>query len=257
MERGLGLCLGPFRRLGFLSASRAKPVTIRTILSYHCCMEDGGAGGPHEFLLSLADSPDAACGIDLEGQIVFWNRASERLLGWMESEVVGRRCWAVLGGTDLFRNRYCGPSCAVARMGEAAESIHPFQMTICRRDGREIEVRVTVLTLKLPGAEHATVLLHTFHAESRDSALQSGRVGREDVPPATGAISRTSGLDPLTQREIETLAMLAAGHSTGEIARRLFISPITVRNHVQHILEKLGVHSKAEAIAYAFRHHLV
>lgn len=220
-------------------------------------MDDGAAGGPHELLLSLADSPDAVCGIDLGGQIIFWNRASERLLGWIESDVVGRPCWTVLGGTDLFRNRYCGPSCAVARMSEAAESIHPFQMTVRHRDGREVEVRVTVLTLKLPGAGNAPVLLHTFHPTSTDRSALSGRVGREDPPPAAGAMPRVSGLEPLTQREIETLAMLAAGHSTGEIARRLFISPVTVRNHVQHILEKLGVHSKAEAIAYAFRHHLV
>lgn len=232
-------------------------VTLPAYLGYHRIMNDGAEGGPREFLRSLADSPDAVCGIDLGGQIVFWNSASERLLGWIESDVVGRQCWAVLGGTDLFRNRYCGPSCAVARMGEAGESVHPFQMTVRHRDGREVEVRVTVLTLKLPGVGSSPVLLHTFHAASAGDPVEPEPAGREEASPATTATPRSPGLEPLTQREIETLGMLAAGHSTGEIARRLFISPVTVRNHVQHILEKLGVHSKSEAIAYAFRHHLV
>ncbi len=118
-------------------------------------------------------------------------------------------------------------------------------------------MRVTVLTLKLPGAGNSPVLLHTFHPASAIEPVEPEPVGREEASAGTTAIPRSSAVEPLTQREIETLGMLAAGHSTGEIARRLFISPVTVRNHVQHILEKLGVHSKSEAIAYAFRHHLV
>ncbi|MBI2839728.1 MAG: PAS domain S-box protein [Acidobacteria bacterium] len=232
-------------------------VTRPVHLGYHCSMNDGAAGSPHALLLSLTDSPDAVCGIDLGGQIVFWNRASERLLGWHASAVVGRPCWTVLGGMDLFQNRYCGPSCAVARMGESGESVHPFQMTVRHHDGREVEVRVTVLTLKLPGAGNSAVLLHTFRPAFSGDPVEPEPSGRAEATAGTAPVPRSSGVEPLTQREIETLGMLAAGHSTGEIARRLFISPVTVRNHVQHILEKLGVHSKSEAIAYAFRHHLV
>jgi DNA-binding NarL/FixJ family response regulator len=57
----------------------------------------------------------------------------------------------------------------------------------------------------------------------------------------------------LTPREVEVLGMLAAGRATPEIADRLHISHLTARNHIQNILDKLELHSKAEAVAFAFQ----
>ena len=57
----------------------------------------------------------------------------------------------------------------------------------------------------------------------------------------------------LTPREREVLALLAEGLEQGEIARRLFITPKTVAKHIERILGKLGVHSRAQAIALALR----
>jgi DNA-binding CsgD family transcriptional regulator len=65
------------------------------------------------------------------------------------------------------------------------------------------------------------------------------------------------GLAELTPREREVLALLASGRSSKEIACRLVISPRTVSTHVQHILAKLDVSSRARAIALAHRAGLV
>jgi DNA-binding CsgD family transcriptional regulator len=73
------------------------------------------------------------------------------------------------------------------------------------------------------------------------------------LPQATPAVGRVE----LTQREIEVLKLLAAGRSTPEMAELLFIAPRTVGTHVANLLAKLGVDSRAAAIAYAFRHNLV
>ncbi len=62
---------------------------------------------------------------------------------------------------------------------------------------------------------------------------------------------------PLTGREQQVLQLLADGLSQDEIAKELFISPKTVGTHIQRILAKLGVHSRTEAVALAFRHGLV
>ena len=63
--------------------------------------------------------------------------------------------------------------------------------------------------------------------------------------------------DQLTARERETLALLAEGASSREIAHRLSVSPNTVRTHVHNVLTKLGVHSRLEAAAFAVRHGLI
>jgi two-component system, NarL family, nitrate/nitrite response regulator NarL len=61
----------------------------------------------------------------------------------------------------------------------------------------------------------------------------------------------------LTDREAEVLRLLADGLEQDRIARELFISPKTVSTHIQRILTKLGVHSRAQAIAVAYRENLV
>ena len=62
---------------------------------------------------------------------------------------------------------------------------------------------------------------------------------------------------PLTQREREVLELLALGYQKGQIAERLSVSPETVRNHIAHIYDKLDLHHRGEAVAWAWRHGLV
>jgi DNA-binding NarL/FixJ family response regulator len=61
----------------------------------------------------------------------------------------------------------------------------------------------------------------------------------------------------LTAREREVLALLGDGSSQADIAERLVISPKTVAAHIEHILRKLGVHSRAQAVAVAYRDGLL
>jgi DNA-binding NarL/FixJ family response regulator len=77
-----------------------------------------------------------------------------------------------------------------------------------------------------------------------------------------GAESATDGgesgvIARLSEREREVLIILAAGRSQDAIAAELFISPKTVGSHIQRILAKLDVHSRAEAVALAYREGLV
>ncbi len=61
----------------------------------------------------------------------------------------------------------------------------------------------------------------------------------------------------LSPREREILALLADGQTQLQIATTLVVSPKTVSTHIQHLLSKLGVHSRAQAVALAFRVGLV
>lgn len=75
-------------------------------------------------------------------------------------------------------------------------------------------------------------------------------------------ISRSTPLNPavtekLTSREQEVLRLLAEGTAPAEIATTLVITPKTVATHVDHILRKLGVSSRAQAVALAYRRDLI
>lgn len=70
------------------------------------------------------------------------------------------------------------------------------------------------------------------------------------------ASSRPADQPRLTARERQVLQHVAEGHSTREIADRLFISPKTVSTHREHVMAKLGVRSVAGLTKYAIRHGL-
>ena len=61
----------------------------------------------------------------------------------------------------------------------------------------------------------------------------------------------------LTARQLEVLQLLGEGMSPNEIAEQLVISPKTVGAHIEHLFVKLGVHTRAQAVAFAYREHLV
>jgi DNA-binding NarL/FixJ family response regulator len=85
-----------------------------------------------------------------------------------------------------------------------------------------------------------------------DELLARVRTLLRRAPPPAGVLA-----SPLTFRERQVLELLAAAKSPREIAADLVISPKTVATHVEHILAKLDVHSRAEAVAVAYRDHLI
>jgi DNA-binding NarL/FixJ family response regulator len=72
-----------------------------------------------------------------------------------------------------------------------------------------------------------------------------------------GGTSDAAVRDGLSPRELEILRLLARGLSAAAIAERLVISRKTVSTHLQHVMAKLGVHSRAQAVAEAYRLGLV
>ena len=95
------------------------------------------------------------------------------------------------------------------------------------------------------------------------SALKALQMGRLYVSPqasggllqdiAQGQVPDGSTESPLTLREKETLQLIAEGHSTAEIAERLFVSVKTVETHRKKIMDKLELRSVAELTKYAIR----
>jgi two-component system nitrate/nitrite response regulator NarL len=96
-----------------------------------------------------------------------------------------------------------------------------------------------------------------------DAVLACAR-GENVVPPevAAGLVSeirlrKQSDAPALTPREQEILHLIAAGKSLPQIAQELFLGLTTVKTHVQHLYEKLGVSDRAAAVATAMRRGLI
>jgi LuxR family maltose regulon positive regulatory protein len=81
------------------------------------------------------------------------------------------------------------------------------------------------------------------HAEAAGDAALTARLA--------GPADADALLDPLSEREVEVLRLVAAGHSNQTIARELVVAPSTVHSHVKNIYSKLDVHSRTQAVARA------
>jgi DNA-binding CsgD family transcriptional regulator len=211
------------------------------------------------FLAALANSPDPLFVTDRHNRIVFWNHSAEQLLGYSADEVVGLSCAGVLHGSDTYGNRYCGDTCPVTRMGARSEPIRHFDLQLRARDRHTVTLDISILSLAVKPPDYF-LLVHVMKPSERSPAGE--RPVEEPVSPPRSQLtvireSPDARARKLTSREVEVIAMLAAGHTTPEIASRLHISTLTARNHIQNILEKLEVHSKAEAVAFAFQKRLL
>lgn len=190
---------------------------------------------------------DGVVAVDPTCRVILWNCAAESILGYTAAEVLGRACHDVVRGRDAVGNLFCHPHCSVLTMARRDEMAHAYDITTQARDGSER--RLNVSTVLVPGAA-GNIIVHLF----RDvTAVRGGR----PLEAVAGGEDRADVSDQLTAREREILCLMARGEGTQAMARRLFISTATVRNHTQSILTKLAVHSRLEAVALAFRSGII
>jgi len=95
-------------------------------------------------------------------------------------------------------------------------------------------------------------LLEALRSVARGESLLDSKVTKSVLEKLVGMQAK-AGDDELTSREREVLVLIADGATNKEIAAKLVVSENTARNHVSHILSKLGFSRRSEAAAYAVR----
>ncbi len=191
-------------------------------------------------------------------RIIFWNKKCEELLGLPARSVLGRHCHEVTCGRDSFGNIYCRHNCPIAfQARDKSDPVRRFSLWLETKSGPK---RFDVGTFAIPSYHPAlSTLVHTLR-ERKDGEEPSPSLPGDDDPlrdplrPIAGG-----GEQPavLTKREKEILGLLARGMTTSDISAELFISPVTVRNHIGAVLNKLNVHTRLGAVVLAFRNRLV
>jgi PAS domain S-box-containing protein len=216
---------------------------------------DPGAADP---LRALGSTADGMVAIAPGGRILSWNAGATRLLGYTADEVVGRYCYDVFDWLDRCGNPVCGASCPDCRVLDGDEIVQTRDVIARSKDGKALWLSVSTLVPPLE-LRHQSRLVHLFREIGLPPELE--RLVAERLQSADGPATeipadpeKKAALERLTRREREILRLLAEGADTKEIAERLTLSLTTVRNHVQNILEKLGVHSRLEAAVLFVRY---
>ncbi len=202
----------------------------------------------------LGDGHPPAFATDARQVITFWNRGAAKVFGREPHEALGRHCHDVVCGKDGYGNRYCNDHCPIYATVRRGEPVSGCQLLVRSRTGEASVLSVTVL--QLPGSTpNLFSLVHLIQPLDQSTAIvkTASRLGPPRSEEPLSCAEPPSPLPPLTTREKEILRWVASGLQNKEIAEKLDISLATVRNHIHHILEKLGVHSKLEAVSLAFR----
>jgi DNA-binding CsgD family transcriptional regulator len=201
--------------------------------------------------------------VDVKERIIFWNKACEQLLGISEEEALGRACYDVFQACDLSGQAFCHPGCRLASLAQGGAAPEAFPVKLNPAPGKSLKLSMRIALVPSPRLNLWTVvhmLRHGRHRDSGDSrgpSVGSSRSGVVERKRRNGETSSAPPARPLTAREQEVLRLLAEGRTSAVISKKLCISPITVRNHIQHLISKLGTHSQLEAVAYAYRHRLI
>jgi PAS domain S-box-containing protein len=180
-------------------------------------------GDEIEDALELVNVPSYA--LDTKGIVVWINPAARRLVG----DVRGRQFSSIVATEDKERSLEL-----FSRKVVGSESVTDAEFVVVDRNGDRLTVDVSSVPLLRGGR-----VIGVF-----------GQVRNEREP------APLPELPHLTPRQCEVLRMLEDGRSTRQIAQELHLSPETVRNHVRHVLQTLGVHSRLEAVTLARRQQL-
>ena len=114
------------------------------------------------------------------------------------------------------------------------------------------------LLKEIPIEEVADAIRSVWAGQSRISPSMASKLLSEFAVMSKKADEpRQVPVPKLTDREMEVLQLVAQGLNNRDIAKQLFISENTVKNHIRNILEKLHLHSRMEAVVYAVREKLL
>jgi DNA-binding CsgD family transcriptional regulator len=177
---------------------------------------------------------------DAKGVVCFCNKAAGSLLKVDPDGAVGRPCWEVVRLRTADGEPLCSSDCPVQEQARSGR-LEPTRRAVSRAKGRA-PLELEILTFLVPQERGAAQgVIHLFRT------IRQGRNVAADEDASPSHVTKED-LGLLSPRELEVLKALARGADTSEVAASLSICQATVRNHIEAILHKLGVHRRLEAI---------
>lgn len=200
---------------------------------------------------------DPAFAVDATRTIIAWNRAAERLLQISAAEALGRNCAQVIAGRDARGRPVCDTLCPAVLALRRREPLEALELEIDRRNGAPLWVSCTSLILTDGGHCVVHILRDVTEEHHRRSFVRQVLQGAIAItsPDPDGPLDSSPVV--LSPRQTTILRMLASGATTRSIASALGISPATVRNHVQQIMNALKAHSRLEAVITALQRRVL
>lgn len=212
------------------------------------------------FFYSAADGVFA---IGRKQRIIYWDQGCEEMFNISSDWVLGRYCCDVIQGCNPVSNKqFCTKECCVAQLSNGVgPAPKTFKIKISKDNAEPVVVGVNIVLVPSE-CKKDWIVTHFLHRENATGVLKSFDYAQSRHSPVSSNVAAADSMNAkhqhsLTTRETQVLSLFSEGLTASDISQRLNLSQTTVRNHTQHILSKLCVHSKTEAVAYAYRHKMI
>ena len=219
---------------------------------------------------TLCNTGDGVYIVDANKRIVRWNKGAERILKYPEIDVLSHDCYRVISGRTSPDKQFCSQNCKIHAGILRGAPQKNFDLLTQTNEGEPLWLNVSIVS---PANSEEPFVAHIFRDITREKkaglaidqfltdlgshglAPQETSADKPMIKHSASARNPMPDRPPVTLsgREIEVLTLLAEGLSTQSLAQKLNISHFTARNHIQNILVKLDLHSKAQAVSYAFK----
>ncbi len=215
-----------------------------------------------ELFALLEQTADAAYTVTGDGEICSWNVAATHLLGYTADEVLHRNVDDLFDardalGTDALAG---GLEAATRHWNGSSRGIPNFDLELTTRSGDRIWVNVSTLVFDNPRTGRrlfVRLARDMTHRRSKEKLFTEMLALARHVVALTDEVSDHAPVEMLSDQERRILSLFAEGMNPATIARRLTISPQTLRNHLHHINRKLRTHNRLEAVTHAQRRGLI
>lgn len=219
------------------------------------------SGPLRRLVTAIADTGDAAFVVSLDCQFLAWNWRAQQLFGYAPTEILGRYCYDVFRGRDASGQGICCVNCPMVTAARLGYSTPPTETQVFAKCNRPIWVRVDPIVLHRSQELVSAVLVLATDVSRYKLTEQIMRLiatclvnsGPTSPMPAIDDVAATLCMcfPTLTRREADVLWLVIIGEDYSHIATILNIHPTTARNHIQHILARLDVHSQRQAVLKA------
>jgi len=208
----------------------------------------------------LEHTSDAAFVVSDQGEICSWNSSAEALFGFSSNEVLGKTCFELFQGHDMLGTLLCTERCHVRECVAHHAPVPDVDLEVNTKGGTKIWVNTSTLVHEdsRNGRRRIVHLARSIEDRKRTEAIvQRMLLVSKQLAEISDRSFRPAPLNSLSEQEHRVLHRLSEGKSPAEIIGELDISPQTLRNHLHHINQKLGTHSRLEAVTHAIRRKLI
>lgn len=209
----------------------------------------------------LEGTDDAAFVATEDSEICYWNAGARKLFGYADKEVLRKTCYEALRSTGALGEPVCAGRFSLQHCAVNGIDVPNFDLQVTTGASKRIWVSVSMIVF-YDARVRQHLIIHLAHDISGRKQTEEMLARIANASKAMSLLPGKRNLEvaprsPLSEQERRILRLFIEAKNSQQVARELGITLPTLRNHLHTINQKLGTHTRLEAVAHAIKRGLI